>query len=79
MSYLDDKFIKSLQDMQSKAMAEATAPVRFRSVLSGVNQQLTYGMSYLPEDENSYIRNNDGETFFMIGVDRVGNNSVVSK
>jgi hypothetical protein len=79
MGYLDDKFIKSLQDMQGRAMADAAAPIRFRSVLSGVNQQLTYGVSYLPENDNSYIRNSDGETFFMIGVDRVGNNSVVSR
>jgi hypothetical protein len=77
MGSLGQGFVKSLLNVQTEAINRSQESFQIKTILSGVNQQLTYGVSSLNEDDNSYIRTQDGTVIFMIGIDTIGNNSVV--
>lgn len=68
------KAVVSISKLESEA---ALSSIKFNSVLSGLNYALTYGAPTLPESEINSIRNADGFTYFMIGVDTVGSVSRV--
>lgn len=51
--------------------------MKFNSVLSGLNYDLTYGSPTLSESELTGIRNSDGVVYFMVGQDPVGSKARV--
>ena len=79
MGRLGNEFVKSLSGLQSDSIHRSLEPASFSTILSGADRSLLYGVNNIPMTSTSYIRNRQGEVFFMIGVDRIGNNAVIDE